>query len=89
VDGTIVVRDIKRRRGGNEQQWNWCRYSAVLTTFITSPNIPLLRLNVKGLQNDLAAVAASLRTRADGEDRKLRMAEQHVRVTIEQALRLN
>jgi len=65
------------------------RYSAVLTTFITSPNIPLLRLNVKGLQNDLAAAAASLRTRADGEDRELRMVEQHVRATIERALGLN
>jgi len=65
------------------------RYSAVLTTFVTSPNIPLLRLNVKGCQNDLVAVAASLRARADGEDRELRRAEQRVRATIEQALGLS
>ena len=64
------------------------RYTVILTTFVTSPNIPLLRVNVKGWQHDLAAVAASLRTRADDEDRQLRMAEQRVRAAIERALGL-
>ncbi len=65
------------------------RYLAVLTTFITSPNIALLRLNIKGLQNDLAAAAASLRARADDADRELRRTEQRARATIERALGLN